>query len=207
MENDAFPSNSRSPREEKKVDKVVTGPISRRKTPLGKRLAQTFVSEDAGGVGAYVLFEVLIPAAKDVIADVVSQGIERILYGGARSASRRTGARPSGTSYTSYNRFSPQSTPPWKKEPGRDSNRRVRGSFSFEEIILSTRAEAIEVIDQLFELVSKYEQATVSDLYELVGITGQFTDEKWGWTDLRGAGVTRVSGGYLLDLPKPEPLN
>lgn len=207
MDEQAFPANSRAQREDKKVEKVVTGSVSRRRTPLGKRLAQTFVADDASGVGGYILFDVLIPAFKDVIADVVSQGIERVLYGGARSTSRRTGARPSSSGYTSYNRYSSAGAPPWKREEKPQLSRRARGSFDFDEIILATRGEATEVIDKLFELVSKYEEATVADLYELVGITGTFTDEKWGWRDLRGAGVTRVSGGYLLDLPKPEPLS
>jgi hypothetical protein len=54
--------------------------------------------------------------------------------------------------------------------------------------------------------VSQYEQATVNDLYELVGVSGNFTDENYGWTDIRGAGITRIRGGYLLDLPKAELL-
>ena len=69
------------------------------------------------------------------------------------------------------------------------------------------RAEAEEVIDRLFELVSIYESATVADLYELVGLSSTHTDHKWGWTDLMGAGVSRIRGGYLLDLPDPEPLD
>jgi len=207
MDGTDFPANSRAAREEKKVEKVVTGPVARRKTPLGTRLAQTFIADDARGVGGYVLFDVLIPAFKDVIADVVSQGIERVLYGSARSSSRRTGTRPSGGGFTSYNRYS-SSTPPWKRDEERSPiSRRSRSTFDFDGIVLGTRGEATEVIDRLFDLVAKYEEATVSDLYELTGITGSFTDEKWGWRDLRGAGVTRVSGGYLLDLPRPEPLS
>ena len=77
----------------------------------------------------------------------------------------------------------------------------------FNEIILGTRVEAEEVIDRLFDLLSKYDNASVADLYELVGITANFTDEKWGWTDLRGASVAKVRNGYLLDLPRPEPLD
>jgi len=41
----------------------------------------------------------------------------------------------------------------------------------------------------------------------LVGLAATHTDNKWGWTDLSGAGVSRIRGGYLLDLPEPEPLD
>lgn len=210
---DEFPGNASKAEKEpdpdsKNVEKVVTGEVVRRKKPLGKRIKEIFVGGDARSVGNYVMFDVLVPAAKDTIADIVSQGIERMLFGEARSTSRRTGFRPSGGSpgYVSYNRFSP-SQPTRREEPRAQISRRARASHDFDEIILSTRIEAEEVIDRLFDLVARYETATVADLYELVGVTGNYTDDKWGWTDIRGAGVTRVRNGYLLDLPRPEPLD
>lgn len=200
--------------ETKRVEQVVTGEVVRRKKPLGKRFLETFIGGDAKSVTQYVLMDVLIPAAKDTIADVVSQGIERMLFGEARSTSRRTGNRPSGSSgYTAYNRFSGSSGgAPFRgghvrEDPRQGLSSRARATHDFDEIILATRAETEEVIDKLFELISKYDSATVADLYELVGISGNYTDEKWGWTDIRGAGATRVRNGYLLDLPKPEHLN
>ncbi len=108
--------------------------------------------------------------------------------------------------YISYNRMG-QNKPTrsgldeFQRRPERRSNQ------DFDEIILATRAEAEEVIQRLFDLVSQYQQATVSDLLELVDITGNHTDHKWGWTDLAGAGVTKVRNGYLLDLPRPEPIS
>lgn len=208
-----FPSNSRKARtqpddEPKKIEKVVTGEVVTRKKPLGRKIFGTFFGGDAKGVAGYIVMDVLLPAAKDAIADAFSQGIERMLFGEVRSASRRTGHRPAGTAgYVSYNRFAQQSPTQGRREEPRSVSRRARGQHDFDEIILATRAEAEEVIDRLFDLVSRYEQATVSDLYSLVDISGNFTDEKWGWTDLRGAGVTRIRDGYLLDLPKPVQLD
>jgi hypothetical protein len=217
---DDYPPNSRKSREpkveptlpepEKRAEKVVEGEVVRRKKPLGRRFTETFFSGSGRGVVSYIVLDVLLPAAKDTIADVVSQGIERMLFGEARSVSRRTGSRPSGSSgYVSYNRYSSQPPSASRREDPRstDISRRARATHDFDEIILATRAEAEEVIGRLFDIVSKYEAATVADLYELLGITSKFTDDRWGWTDIRGAGVTRVRNGYLLDLPRPEPLD
>jgi hypothetical protein len=78
----------------------------------------------------------------------------------------------------------------------------------FNEIVLESRGEAEQVIDQLIEIISQYQAASVADLYALVGVTSAYTDGKYGWTDLRGAGVSHVRGGlYLLNLPKPIPLD
>lgn len=191
--------------EEKKIEKVVQGEVVRRKKPLGKRFLDTFVGGDAKTVATYVVMDVLLPAAKDAIADSFSQGIERMLFGEVRSASRRPGRAP-GHGYTSYNRFSSPSSATRREDP-RSVSRQARAKHDFDEIILATRVEAEEVIERLFDLISNYEAATVADLYELVGITGDYTDNKWGWTDIRGAGITRIRSGYLLDLPRPEPLD
>lgn len=71
---------------------------------------------------------------------------------------------------------------------------------------MSTRVEAEETLTQMFDLLEKFDAVTVADLYELSGISSNYMDHKWGWTDLRGSNVTRTRQGYLLDLPQPEPL-
>lgn len=224
---DDFPSNSHKERgpddavkvkvvaqsekgTEKKIERVVGGEVVRRKKPLGKRLRETFVGGDAKSVWGYVVLDVMIPAAKDMVADATSQGIEKMLFGEARSTSRRGRNYSGSNGHVSYNRMSSGSRPPWDRDrpdPRRSVSQRSRASHDFDEIILETRGEAEEVIDRLFELISKYETASVADLYELTGINGNYTDNKWGWSDIRGAGVTRVRSGYLLDLPRPEPLD
>lgn len=72
---------------------------------------------------------------------------------------------------------------------------------------MGSRIECEMVLDQLIELISKYETATLRDLLTMVGENHSYTDEDWGWTDLRGGRVHRVRDGYLLDLPRPEPLD
>lgn len=207
---DDFPSNSRmkitkQEPEPKKVDRIIEGEVIRRKKPLGTRIKETFIGADMKSVGQYITFEVLLPAMKDTIADIVTQGAERALFGEARSTSRRTGVRP-GVGYTNYSRMAD----PRDRNRGRDRevlSRRARANHDFDDIVLSTRVEAEEVIDRLYDLVGKYQSATVADLYDLLGVSSEFTDDKWGWTDLYGSKARRVTGGYLLDIPRPVPLD
>lgn len=199
--------NSLSGREPegKNITKVVTGEVRRQKKNLGQQLAETFIGGDVKSVAGYVFLEVLVPAAKDMIADMFSQGIERILYGEAKSASRRTGSRPSGTSgYVSYNRVASSSTPPWNKPP--EQARISRAAHNFDDIVLATRPEAEEVISTMFDILSTYEQVTVADLLEMVGLKSEHTDHNYGWRNLQGLSAVRVRNGYLLDLPRPESL-
>lgn len=203
MDSPEFPPNSQTSKrgtDSKNLTPVTTGATRRRKS-LRKQFSETFVAGDIRTSIRYVLFEVLLPAAKDMVVEAGSQGIEKLIFGDSR---RRGSFRPpSGpTGHVSYNRFSARPT-----GPERALSRQSRSRHNFDEIVLDERSEAEEVIDRLFELVSQYDAATIADLYELVGLASTHTDNKWGWTDLTGAGVSRIRGGYLLDLPEPEPLD
>jgi len=201
----SYPSNSNKAKDSqddissRKVEKIVAGTIIRQKKSLGKR-----ISENLRVVGTYVVFEIVIPAMKDTFADSMSQGVEKMLYGQPRSTSRRGPAISSRQGYVSYNRYAPGNL--GRAEETRAQNRR-RANHNFDNIILATRTEGEEVIERLFDLISRYDYATVKDFYTMVGADTSYTDEKWGWTDIRGAGVTRVTNGYLLELPTPEPLS
>jgi hypothetical protein len=208
-----YPSNSHKPKTEKiepkKVERVIASDVVRRKKPLSKRFLETFVSGDARGVWNSVAFDILIPAAKDMVVDAGQEAIQRSIYGDSSRSRGRASKRGGGDSllgHFAYNRISSMREPRSRDEP-RNVTHRGRATHNFDEIILASRVECEHVIDRLFDLVNRYENATVADLYDLVGVTGNYTDEKWGWTDIRGAGVTRVRNGYLLDLPKPEPLD
>ena len=157
---------------------------------------ETFVGDDIHNVSSYLLYDVLIPAAKDTIANMVKGGIEMLLFPGENRGSRTT--RDRGRSYVSYDRYS--SAP--RRDERRDISPRNRARHNFDEIILDTRGEAEEVLSHLVDLIIDYGQASVSDLYDLLGMTGNFTDNKYGWTDLRSASVSRVRDGYVMNLPR-----
>ena len=52
------------------------------------------------------------------------------------------------------------------------------------------------------ELIDQYGVVSVGDLYDLVGVTGAYTDNNYGWTDLRTASVVRTRDGYMIKLPR-----
>lgn len=197
-----FPPNSETSKKQSEKNLTPVATVAhRRKKSLRKQFSETFVAGDAKTALRYSLFEVLLPAARDMVLDTFQQGLEKLIMGdGRRGGATRPQAGPLGN--VQYNRYSSRAT-----GPQRAISRQARARHDFDEIILDDRSEAEEVIDRLFNVVSQYDQATVADLYELVGLASNHTDHKWGWTDLSGAGVTRIRGGYLVDLPTPEPLD
>ena len=73
-------------------------------------------------------------------------------------------------------------------------------------MLITNRADAEDVLDRLRDLINQFDVATVADFKELLGITGDFTDNTWGWDDLRSAGIRAVRGGYVIDLPRTQAL-
>ena len=210
MEHPDFPPNSEAskrPVEDKDIQRITTSEPIRKKKSLRKRFVDGFIAGDLKYAGRYVLFDVLFPEARNMIAEAGQQMIEKLIFGESRRH-RGITPPPSGPyGHVNYTRYSnPMGLRYSSSSSQRAMSRQARSRHDFDEIVLESRPEAEDVIDRLFDLVSRYESATVEDLYDLVGIAASHTDNKWGWTNLRGAGVTRVNDGYLLDLPDPHPL-
>lgn len=206
-----FPANSQkakatdAPRE--KLEPVTSAETVRRKRGLGRQFKETFFSGSARDAFEYMVTEVVVPAVRDTFADAMQSGIDRLIYGDrAPGRSRRsTPWSNSNTGHVAYNRMStPTQSQP---SPPRMLSRRSRARHNLDELVIPSRQEAEEVIDRLFDLLSRYGTASVADLYELTGVQSSHTDMKWGWNNLRGAKAVRLrQGGFLLDLPEPEAL-
>lgn len=214
MEANEFPSNSKLPkspeREREKINPVVIGEATSRKKSLGARFREMFIGGDSGSVLEYVVKDVLVPQAKDMFTEAITQSVERLIYGESRSSSRsRYGSRPSGQSgYTPYNRIAERGNNPVgraDRDPRRPVNAQIRPR-SVDEIILQTRPEADHVLGRMYDLLEKYDVVTVADLHDLLDWSSNHVDQKWGWTDLEGSTVRRIRGGYSLVLPNVESL-
>ena len=194
-----YKSNSHKSKEEKtekKVEKIITGSVRSKKKSDVQKFADVFISEDIVNVKDYILMEVLVPALKKAVSDIVTNGIDMILYGETgKTKKRSTGSK---MSYRDY----------YDSDDRRSSySQTSRKGYSYDDIILDNRGEAEEVLIRMDELIDTYGIASVADLYDLVGISGDYTDNKYGWTSLRSAQVVRVKDGYLLKLPRVLPLN
>lgn len=222
MDKDNFPSNSQKnytdadkqePHKKRVVNKVVSGTVKKQKRSWGKRAADVFLEDDTQSVSTYIFYDVLIPAAKAMLCDVVGWGgmAEMILFGNKNNKGRSNIRRDGNKSYTSYGSYwksSGSSNESSRGRNNRDLSSTSRARFDFDDIIIPTRGEAEDVLGTLVDLTVDYQQATVSDFYDSVGITSNFTDEKYGWLDLSRATITRArQGGYVLNLPRPQPLD
>lgn len=190
---------------EKRVDSVVSGAIKRKKS-LGRRLVETFTGEDVHDAGTYVILEVLVPATKKLVLDMVTEGLNRVLWGSTGNRRPTINRQPD---YTSYNRYynMAQERRPDAVARNAPSNA-YRRLYDFDDYIIPNRGEADMVLDRLNDLIMTYGAATVADLYDLLGQTGvPHTDQNYGWTSSRDMSTSRVGNGYVLNLPRPVALD
>lgn len=191
-----YKPNSRRSKEEnknnvpaKKVEKVVTGTVRTKKKSGFSKLRDTFVSDDVQNVKSYVLTDILVPSAKKLVSEIV----DTILFGESRGGGRRR----SSSEYISYNKYSD------KRDDRRYSESRSRVTLDFDDIVFDNMREAEEVLERMDELLVNYGVVSVADFYDLAGITGDYTYNKYGWTNLRSAVPVRLrDGGYIIKLPR-----
>lgn len=203
-----FPSNSKStpPDEPRKIERVVTNEVRTRPKSVGKKLKEALFGGDSNSAIQYVIVEVLIPQAKDMILDAATQGFQRLIFGDDSARARRAGGRSS--SYTSYNRYSARGNRPMGSSIREERSTVTRQTHELDELIFETRPDALAVLEDMYEVIENYNMVSVAQLYAMVGKPSHFTDQKWGWENLQGSDIRMVrGGGYLLHLPKTVALD
>ena len=184
-------------REEEEHTGVVSGKVTRRKKSALKRVSESMFANDVEDIKKYLLLEVLKPAAKDTLSELVSRGLDMMLYENSRGSNTRSriGSRTGGY-HNKYNQSERRERP--------QISQRDRRMLHFDDIILDNRGDAEQVLDYLRRRIDDYEVATVADFYDAVEVTSDYTDTKYGWYDLEDAYVRRVRDGFQIFLPRAE---
>lgn len=176
---------------QRRTDKVVTGDVKQRKKTGLSKAANTFLPGDVDSVKSYILMDVLVPSIKRAISDIVCNGINMLLGEPNRSKNNSVGAK---VSYRQYYQ---------DRDDRRDYARpRSQAQYSYDDIIFDDRGDAEAVLERMEELLERFDVVSVADLFDMAGISCNYTDNKYGWTDLRSAHVERVRDGYIINLPR-----
>ena len=187
-----------SPTEEKKVTKVVNGPVKTKRNDV-RKLADIFISEDISNVKSYIFMDVLVPAIKKAIYDIVTNGIDMFLYGGSgKGRNNQPGAK---VSYRNY--YEQKNNGGYRAS----DNSRQSNAFDYDDIVFNNRGEAEAALQQMKDIVARYGIVTVNDLYEMTPLSAPYTSQKYGWMDVSNVDIVRVRDGYILKLPRAVPID
>ena len=216
---DDLPDNRLTKKDEIKVEPVVhserKGKLEVEKPSVIKRAVNAFVGHDVGDVKSFILFDVVIPAAKNLLSDIIVKGSNMILFGDGKAPGgvKREGNR----SYVSYNAYSDRNRrwsndrPPWDEPDTRRSYTRGNSSrFNPNDYKFEYREDAEQLMADILDYLEDAPYLTIAQFKEMIStdeqpIKPEYTDYRYGWERLNGImNVERIRDWWILNLPTPR---
>jgi len=189
--------------EKPKMSKAFDGKARVRKKTTGRKLMEVFFSDEIPNLGDYILYDLLVPELRDMVADMWHNCVDMLFYGKNKRGAGRRVARGGGGTIVTYDQMSTSKN----ANITRSSRRSV---YDVMDVIFDDRGSAELVLDQMIDYISRYKEASVHDFYDACEVSDSSTnynDNYYGWKDLRGAIVTRASGGgWVINMPEPQQL-
>ena len=184
--------------EKKRVEKITTGKVTvKKKGEMSKFAGKIISQEDVGNIRSYLIDDVIIPTIKNTIWDAFTNSLDMVLFGGTGRGKKKS----------SVNKISYRDYYDKRDDRRRYGQSRVNSLYDLDDIVLESRGEAERVLDQMSELIDTYKFVRVSDLYDLIGESCDYTANNYGWSNLRNADVIHTRDGYKLKLPRALPID
>lgn len=185
-----------------------------KKKSLGKKMSESlFPKEDRKEIGDVIIFDYIIPGAKEIIQNVVTNSVEMLLFGESSGRSSRSKQSVGRTNYRGMSSNGRGSK--YSRDDDRRESRRDRERVDLDDILFYSYAKADKAWQTLLDYIDEYGSCKVRDLYDTAGITppSDWTVDAYGWDDLSPRAAispvrTRDENGrlvtmYCLDLPRP----
>lgn len=205
-----IPSDPASPKKEdgteKKFTKVTSGKVNSKKKSELRKFADIFVPGDIQKVKHSIVYDMVIPILRDSLVSIINNSVNMLFYDGAQNG------QPRNTINSNVSWNNPNVARPWGgSRYWTSGGSQYQPSYNaapadYREVRFDSRRDADEVLNAMCEAIADYGKVTVADYYDLAGITSEYTDNKYGWYDLRGVGIRAVNGGFIIVLPKAVAL-
>lgn len=181
---------------DKNVKKVIEGTAKVKKKGPFARIKDIIIEGDVDKAKDYAVEGILIPSIKKVLRDMLVSTIDILFTGDTRRSRSSSGSR------ISYNDY-------YDRDRG-DADRFYRSTrsiYSLNDVTFDNIVDAERVLDRMEELMSHFKIVSVADFYELAGVPGEYTDNKYGWTSLESARIVSNGRGFYISLPRPMQIS
>lgn len=190
---------NRSPTTSKRTVVSNTTQVKQKTNEL-KKTKESFIASDLKTVLEYAWYSIIIPGLKKTLADTIKNGTDMILGQVGRRGDN-------GVTRVRYDKYSSRDSRdvPFDRERDRYSPR----SNTYTDLWFPTIQDAQNVKDAMVEQIAGYGVASILDLYEFSGRSEWITPmhNKYGWMSMRLARIVPDGDGYVLELPKPVPID
>lgn len=191
--------------EKPRIEKVVTGTVIKKKKGLIERAVLALMGPDGlPKVGKTISKDIIVPTLKNLLTDSLKSGIDMMAYGKNNQGPNNT---PPGNGYyyngsgNNYNQNVPYNQSYQSTTPPVTSIVPQMNGNQVQQFQISTRQEATSVLDTLNLTIQRYGTASVADYYDCLGVEGRFTDNNYGWRDLRLAKILPSGSMFTIEMP------
>ena len=192
----------------------------RHKQSIWKSVGDKFISEDAEYVGSSIVDDILIPALRDLINDILHGAVD-MTFGGGNYRGGSYSRRGRGRSHISYDRIYDDrrySSRRRRDDDDYDDRRSRRRLPDCSEFVFDPRdfdrasdakCAAEDLLDDMADRIEEYGRVDMAWFLDQIGedAEGLWNAEDWGWTNLSGVRVRGSNrNGWYIDLPRPKEL-
>lgn len=198
-----IPTNSNaSKKPDHKFEKASAPKTKQIKKSGAKKLADIFIQGDIQQVRHTIIYDMIIPAGKNLLMGVAESALRMILFNDqTRPSSYQSptwynppqSSSVPRTSYSSYYVQNRQNVPVSYQSSGYSSDY---------EQVFPNRSTAESILLDMRNAIATYGSVSVGDFYDLIGVSSSYVDLSYGWYDLNTAGIRAVPGGFVIDFPR-----
>lgn len=209
------PNSERSKHETKpEATKVINGVSKPYSTPATRVRNTIFNSDWSKDLGNTFINNMIVPSMQDLItncfqtaSDIFMEAVKTCIYGDDKP--RVSSSFASRNNRTNYSKISRGGVVQRGFNTNNTGYKYHKAHSGFENVLLETMNDANSVRDKMMQDVIEYDFVSVADFCSYVGADPKWTDDKWGWYPdaIEKSKIRRMNGGWILDLPEPEPLD
>ena len=200
-----YPSNADS---KKEVARPVLHGKVKHKASIWKQAKDEFLNEDIDHMGDDLVHDILFPALKNLVNDLLHGAIDAAFNTDSGGRSRRSSNRRG--SWISYDRYYDDDDRRRRRRRDRDDDYdRRRVVLDCSEYKFEYRDDADYVFEMMCDRLEQYGEVTVAYFFDKVGetIPGAWSGEDWGWTNFAGVKIRGSQrNGWYIDLPRAKEL-
>lgn len=187
--------------DKKPITPVTIKPVTRKKRSLSQRFADAFLGENITDVKHYILSVAVIPTAKRMICDLLRDIPQLIFFKTTYSGGYYQNQPWNNPNQMPYNKISLGNIQPKTNMYGQPTQQTQ--NYMFDDIILSSYAEAEAMRDQMLDRIDLYGYVTVAEVNGMMRVpSANATDWNYGWRNLSSCEIRQVRGGWMLMLPR-----
>lgn len=169
------------------------------------------ISNITGRVGKDIITKGIKPTIQGALYDIGKELLRRFLYPEGEVDDLGVPTQGGGVSYDKMHRSSgekrndiiDQTT--MQKAPTSKSNDIFRARPRSK--VYPTRAMAEDALNQMYAVIKKDGYITLPFFIENMStLETEYTHNNFGWTDITGAEIKGITGGYVVYMPKPEQI-